>query len=496
MKTSHFFSHAVLTATLIFVAARSSSAIPLHALTVGGGPEPSMNQFAIESNVRYLDRLLKDVPDKTILFADGNRQTPSVAFLQATPELSDEETAFRWIFDESFDEPEITRFRVPQIAQIDGPSKKASVQNALAALSQKRDGQFLLYFTGHGEPNRAARRRGGADAFENNLFDLWRGETLSVKELAASLKALPTDKPVVLVMVQCFSGAFGNLIFQDGDASKPVVDRNFCGFFATVKERPAAGCTPEINEAEYHDFTSYFFAALSGRDRLNRPISGADYNGDGLVGMNEAFAYSLINEPSIDIPVSTSDVYLRRVIDVPIEEVASASYGHLLGTAATWQKAALEGLSRRLKLSGDDRTRKVHQELENRVRGNVARGAMDWPAALLARRSDIRAALQQKFPDLKADPKTPFYAAARRAALRDMKKYSRQTEQLLDSVQNAADGMDNEEKQEAREAMLYRFLRMARTLALEEALRTKGQPAQKAFFARLRSAEARNPLKS
>ena len=142
---------------------------------------------------------------------------------------------------------------------------------------------MLLYFTGHG-----SRARDGN--LDNNDFDLWgEQEKLSVKDLAAQITKLPADVPVTLVMVQCFAGAFGNVIFTGGDPKAAPVNREIAGFFAATRERTAAGCTPELNEADYHDFTSYFFAALSGRDRVGRPVTGADYNGDGRVGMNEAF---------------------------------------------------------------------------------------------------------------------------------------------------------------------------------------------------------------
>ena len=80
------------------------------------------------------------------------------------------------------------------------------------------------------------------------------------------------------------------------------IERDFAGFFATVKERVAAGCTSAVNEEDYHDFTSYFFAALTGRDRVGRRVTGADYNGDGRVGMDEAYCYTLIHDNSIDVP--------------------------------------------------------------------------------------------------------------------------------------------------------------------------------------------------
>src|SRR5205823_3028792 len=163
---------------------------------------------------------------------------------------------------------------------IDGPSKKEAVTAAFDKLvnGNAPAAPVLLYFTGHGSPNRSSDR-------ENNSYDLWQEGTLSVRELAAEVNRPPAEQPVTLVMVQCFSGAFANLLFQDGDPSKPLADRDLAGFFAAIKERMAAGCTPEVNEAEYHDFTSYFFAALSGRDRVGRRVSGADFNRDGRVSM-------------------------------------------------------------------------------------------------------------------------------------------------------------------------------------------------------------------
>ena len=46
----------------------------------------------------------------------------------------------------------------------------------------------------------------------------------------------------------------------------------------------------------------------------------------------------------------------------------------------------------------------------------------------------------------------------------------------------------------SREAFLWRFVRTARTIVLQEELKKSGTPAQKATFARLRASESRNPL--
>jgi hypothetical protein len=122
----------------------------------------------------------------------------------------------------------------------------------------------------------------------------------------------------------------------------------------------AAGCTPEVNEDDYHDFTSYFFAALSGEDRKGRPVRGADYNHDGVVGMDEAYAYTLIHDESIDTPVCTSDVFLRRFVKTPEAPIFETPYSQMLGWARPSQAAALEGLSAYLKLSGEDRLHGIY----------------------------------------------------------------------------------------------------------------------------------------
>ena len=114
-------------------------------------------------------------------------------------------------------------------------------------------------------------------------------------------------------MVQCHAGGFAKLVFQGGDPTKPPIENRLCGFFASLESQLAAGCTTNIEEADYHDFTGYFVAALTGRDRLGRPVSGADANHDGRVGMDEAFCWAMVNDDSIDTPTCTSDEFLRDV---------------------------------------------------------------------------------------------------------------------------------------------------------------------------------------
>ncbi|HWD37459.1 MAG TPA: hypothetical protein VG944_01305 [Fimbriimonas sp.] len=300
------------------------------ALIVGGGPDLRHNQAAIESNVRYVDRLLPNATPRRILFADGNPDRKEV--------LCEDENSKDY-------------YRTPQISKIDGAAQRTQVHRELDTiserLSEKPKTPVLLYFTGHGSPNQEGE-------FDNNSYDLWGDDELSVKDLASSIKTFPEGAAVTLVMVQCFSGSFGNLIFQNGDPKQPLAKQNLCGFFACVSERMAAGCTPAVNEAYYKDFTSYFFAALTGKDRLGRPVIGADYNHDGRVEMDEAYAYTILHDDSIDTPVCTSDVYLRAFVKKPDAETLATPYSQIVRWSTPAQKAALEGLSVQLKMDGED----------------------------------------------------------------------------------------------------------------------------------------------
>jgi hypothetical protein len=303
----------------------------LDVLIVGGGPNKSHNQVAIENNVKYVEKLLPSDSILHVLFADGDKTNSSVQIQEEGKHVS---------------------YRTPSLNQIDGPSFLSVVKKQLddvadrEKLSPKRP--VMLYFTGHGSPNTGSN-------FENNYYDLWQGGDLSVRTLADSLKELPPQSPVTLVMVECFSGAFGNLIFDGANPKGNLVDRPICGFFASVPNRPAAGCTPEVNEANYRDFTSYFFAALTGTDRLGHHVSGADYTKHGSVTMSDAFAYSLIHDESIDTPVATTDVFLRRFVTTPEEEVFANTYADVRSWATPAQAAVLDALSAAENLSGDDR---------------------------------------------------------------------------------------------------------------------------------------------
>jgi hypothetical protein len=122
---------------------------------------------------------------------------------------------------------------------------------------------------------------------------------------------MPYQKPFVTMMSQCYSGSFTNLIYKNGDRRQPIAKQRRCGFFATIKTLPSVGCTPEVDEADYQDYSSSFYAGLTGVNRVNQPVPSADYNLNGKVAYNEAHAYAKIDDKSTDLPISTSETWLQ-----------------------------------------------------------------------------------------------------------------------------------------------------------------------------------------
>lgn len=469
---------------------------PLRAVIVGGGPDMANNQVAIESNVRYVGRLLPTEAVRTTLFCDGDLRHATVLYDDEVRYSSEGERLLAAVLNGPEEGGEDTgHYRKPQLgAPLDGAARRVDLQRVFEQLRSETmpahaPRSLLLYFTGHGS-------RSDAD-IENNVFDLWgKSEKLSVKELAAHLATLPAEAPVNIVMVQCYSGAFGNLIFDGGDPRRGVVDRDIAGFFATVKERVAAGCTSAVNESEYHDFTSYFFAALTGRDRVGRKISGADYNRDGRIGMDEAFCYALIHDESIDVPVCTSDVFLRRFVQHRDAEVVETPFRQVRAWARPAQRAALDALSSRLRLSGENRLGQAYRQMLDTERGpeeNLAYRTLRRNYMRTNRQS--KEAVMARWPALKNSTGAD-YEAARKEAVAWVNRHLK--ESPWSELSAAEDSLDKSvrarEAQEIAASRLIRFVRLSKSVVLAHRLETGDDSIVKARFARLVAAETRSLL--
>jgi Caspase domain len=317
-------------------------------LVLGGGGAPSYNEIAIEKNVLYFQRTMKtlgfDPSRATILFANGNDGSKTVRYLDAN---------------------RLERFKAPNIPYLQAAATVDNLQQSLqqiatASTSDRRP--LFFYFTGHGSHNHEDE--------DNNKMMLWDEQSLNVREFATFLDRLPPTKPVVTVMVQCYAGAFANsLVYKNGDPQAKIAERHRCGFFATTKSLPSVGCTPEVDEADYRDYSSSFFAGLSGTNRIGQRVASADYNQDGRVSYLEAHAFAKVDEQAADLPISTSESWLQS----QLSEAATAnlldeqSLSKLLATARPEQRFVVQSLAKQLNFDRSKSYRDNYDRVEPSV---------------------------------------------------------------------------------------------------------------------------------
>jgi hypothetical protein len=485
---------ALLLLTLSSIAWAPSQPAPLRVVIVGGGPDPDNNQVAIESNVRYVGRLLPEATWRYTLFADGDTDRATVLFEDDDQGLRPGERVLGLLLDGVNGGTRTRRmFRKPRLeTRLDGASRLTDVRRIFGELRDEEQGEplpVLLYFTGHGSPDDRSRR-------ENNAYDLWGGsERLSVHELARQIARLPDSAPVTVVMVQCFSGAFANLIFEDGDRDRGLINRDIAGFFATVKERPAAGCTPAINEAEYRDFTSYFFSALTGRDRVGRTVTGADYNHDGRVGMDEAFCYALAHDDSIDVPVCTSDAFLREFVRISDKQVFETPFDRIRAWARPAQRAALDLLSRRLGMRGQDRASVAY---DSEARGDDLShddASIASATQTFERERQLgRTTLFARWPALRSASRLSDRNRAEAVRALDDETRAGRWDALLRAEQAVDRSEDAKYRAQLDEALRLRFVRLAKSVVLAHRLQEDGSAQLRERFAHLVEAEGRTPI--
>ncbi|HEX8551773.1 MAG TPA: hypothetical protein VF681_09485 [Abditibacteriaceae bacterium] len=476
---SLFFRSAAALAgiALVPLLARGQNKPALRALLVAGGPSLEQNEYAIESNARYLESLTKDAAWQRVHFADGKRTSRTIGAVEGAAQ-SPEALVLDWILDEDTAPTSRTVRRASTLKRIDGPSTEAAILKSVANFTRDAENaRGLLYFTGHGST-------GENEDTQNTTYAAWGGSELSARELAGVLQKWPEKAPLVLVMVQCHAGGFANLMFEGGDPSNPVWNRDFAGFFAATGDRQSSGCTAEMDERNYQDFTTHFFAALAGRTRDGQRAANADYDRNGAISMSEAFAYANINDRSIDVPVATSDTYLRRIYASSNDsEWTKTPYSQVLQNATPWQRAMLTGLSRELKLSGEGRVRAAWQVFQRVEKEGPEGEIYNSHPDVVKRYARLERAFFGRFPQLQKSKPT---ARTRQAALRWLRTQKQDVGYLNRVIREGG---------EVRHALLLRFVRATRTVTLQTRLKANGTPEQKAILARLRTSEGRNPLR-
>lgn len=386
-----------------------------YVLTIGGGHTAQNNQVSLEKNVLFFGRVLAEqLPDAThtILFADGDDPRRDLQYVDPEVPPPRVDALLARIFNQTQYFAE--RYRDHEIPQVDGAATRENLSRWFDRASETlvAGDRVILYATAHGGRSEDRKR------LRNTTLYLWNDE-ITVAQLAGELDKLSPEVAVVVVMVQCYAGGFADLIFTDADLKNGPTAHNRCGFYATSPTRVAAGCTPDIDEADYHEYSSSFWAAILGRTRTGASITDADYDADGRVSFAEAHAFVLLDSDTIDVPLKTSEVLLRATSSErprnrpavaarsettdpnpagsdgeparqvtalrPIAPLTSRSpVSQLQEAAGPVEKQVIDGLSEQLELAKEDRAdeaREVADAIEDerkRLRSRIRRLERDY----------------------------------------------------------------------------------------------------------------------
>ncbi len=472
--------------------ARCAEADPpaLRALIVGGGPNEASNAAQIESHARFVLQTLPTTCLRRVLFADGKPKNTSVTHA----DLRDNALARRALAvllpNNHLDPDNLNR--VPDLGvRINGASRREEIHRAVTDLLPRAGHEgipLLLYFAGHGSQ--------GGDQEDRSEYDLWSSGKLTVRQLSSEIARLPRGVPIVLVMAQCYSGGFADAIFHNGNPKGEVIAQDLVGFFSARRDRLASGCGWETGEEDYQDFSSYFFAAITGHNRFGKPVGGADFDGNGSVSLHEALCFALIHDESADTPNCTSDVFLKRFVSLPGAEISGVPYAEVLQAATAAQRAVLETISRKLDLDGEARALAAYDRLMfSDPIANLATLTRDREAKdqLNTLRRTTLTSLFERWPALRWDG-SKDYAAALEGASQELAKNGDLCRELIKMDKEAE---VTESAVSDQEAWLIRFTSLCESIVRAKHLKEHGKEAVKARFNQLWEAEQRSlPLTS
>lgn len=459
------------TALLLVVIPVSATEATEYFLTIGGGPTRDSDQASLERNVVFYQQVLKErgfpASQQSIFFASGPAGGNDVQTMQpdALPKAN------RLMAEFFGSETDLgVRYRKTELADVCGATTRANIAKWFAEVGRtmKSGDRLIIYVTAHGEKSEDRQ-----NPYETSIA-LWNDEKLPVTDFVALLDQLPSGVSVVAVMVQCYTGGFARMIYDKADPERGLSRQNRCGFFATVHDHEAAGCTPEVDEASYVEYSTYFWEALAGHSRMGKPIAPPDYNGDGKVSFAEAHAYTLLNADTIDMPLTTSSEFLSsesqfKDADHPDLLARDAPYETIHELATPAERAVLDGLSKQLNLTGNNRIEAAQRESRTGRRGRQ-RGRGPSPRRRASQlRDEIADDLKLRWPELAntLNPESIELVTTRSKEFVDAVENHPKYKEYLDQKKIAAQSPDPQK----RRAKYERFIREAEDVILRENLK-------------------------
>jgi hypothetical protein len=280
-------------------------------LVLSGGGSPSGNHYS-----QYLQtKLLTDEMNKlfgpesvSVFFGAGNNEAEPRLLADVNRIMTDGNQ----------------RYTQMEFGVINGnrPATKREINHHFDSpeISQLKKGDHLfLFVSDHGMKNPNTYF-----GTSNNCINLWQYQIdgdafsflptedacLSVDELRQTLKMKTNDARVLFGLSQCFSGGFHGMSVRM-QRGFPTADPLMCGFTATTDDTTASGCTPDVDGPGYKGYERYFTQQLTGKDVVTQtPLPYARKK-----TLKAAHIAAALEDPTKDIPLSTSDYYLLKWAD-------------------------------------------------------------------------------------------------------------------------------------------------------------------------------------
>jgi len=293
-----------LLSTIVTVALLGASQLSHadNAIIIGGGYNLTASQGQIELNVQYAkDTLEANGLEVTTYFTDGNDPGNDV-FIQHENPLDNTFDALSRVFGDHLEQNR--EYRSHKLLEVTGSTQKElllpQLENQLATANEP----LWIIYNGHGQQSKK-------NTPDRVTLELWNNTSITANELHTTLKQ--SKQPIRYAFTQCYSGGFHSIAYEQPHNSLIPAKPQRCGFTAVSAYSLAEGCSASINTNDYRDYTTHFFAALSGQERNGDVIlNDPDEDKNGTVSPREAHFYTLINAKSTDLSWSTSEDFLDR----------------------------------------------------------------------------------------------------------------------------------------------------------------------------------------
>lgn len=230
-----------------------------YALIISGGVTKNLNHYRYWNDCSFIYQTLRnrfDIPKSHIKVAMSDGTYPA-------PDLNVEGTYYSSPLDLDEDGQ----------ADIEYAATKSNISSILSAFADSltENDHLFIYVIDHG----------GLDAATNRSYiSLWQFERLYSNELADMLSEVNAGF-INVVMGQCHSGGFA----EDLKANGRVIT-TACG-----KDELSYAC----EDIPFDEFVYRWTSAINGADAFGNTVN-SDANSDGIVTMEEAFAYADAND--------------------------------------------------------------------------------------------------------------------------------------------------------------------------------------------------------